>query len=126
MARTFGPAFGINRRLGRNREGNLGEWIFVGVGKMRRIAAVVFKGPVGDALLAKVADLQMNCPLREDEMPLDQRLQTLVQIRLVAGNARAELRHEVGSAWEGFRVGGWREALSRISGHPPVRKAGAL
>jgi O-antigen/teichoic acid export membrane protein len=37
-----------------------------------------------------------------------------------------ELRQEVGSAWDGFRVGGWRGALSRISGYTPVRKAGAL
>jgi O-antigen/teichoic acid export membrane protein len=44
----------------------------------------------------------------------------------VLASALPELRHEVGSAWEGFRVGGWREALSRMSGHPLVRKAGAL
>jgi O-antigen/teichoic acid export membrane protein len=37
-----------------------------------------------------------------------------------------ELRREVGSALEGFRAGGWREARSRMLGHSTVRKAGAL
>jgi O-antigen/teichoic acid export membrane protein len=41
----------------------------------------------------------------------------------VLASALPELRHEVRSAWEGFRVGGWREARSRMSGHPPVGKA---
>lgn len=40
--------------------------------------------------------------------------------------ALPELRGEVLTAWNGFRVGGWREALSRMLGHPPVRKAVAL
>lgn len=41
----------------------------------------------------------------------------------VLSAALPELRHEVGSAWEGFHVGGWREALFRMSGHVPGRKA---
>jgi O-antigen/teichoic acid export membrane protein len=40
--------------------------------------------------------------------------------------ALPELRHEVGCAWEGFRVGGWREALSRMSKNSPMHKAVAL
>lgn len=43
-------------------------------------------------------------------------------VGVVLANVLPELRGEVGSAWEGYRVGGWREALSRLSGHPPVRK----
>lgn len=49
---------------------------------------------------------------------------------LVAGailiGALPELRTEALSVWNGFRVGGWREALFRMSGHRPVRKAAAL
>jgi O-antigen/teichoic acid export membrane protein len=49
---------------------------------------------------------------------------------LVAGavliGALPELRKEAISAWNGFRVGGWREAVSRMSGHSLVRKELAL
>ncbi len=34
-----------------------------------------------------------------------------------------ELRQEARAAWKGFRVGGWREAISQMSGHPPVHRA---
>lgn len=34
-----------------------------------------------------------------------------------------ELRHEFESAWAGFRVGGWREAVARMSGNSSVLKA---
>lgn len=44
----------------------------------------------------------------------------------VLARAFPVLRHEVDSAWEGFRVGGWREALSRISGQPSAEKAVTL
>lgn len=40
--------------------------------------------------------------------------------------ALPELRNEALAAWNGFRAGGWREALSRVLGHPPVRKEVAL
>src|SRR5438067_3423693 len=63
---------------------------------MRRIAAVILEGPVRDALLAKVGDLQMSRPLREGEVSLDHRCQALVQIGPVAWNPRAELRNELG------------------------------
>src|SRR5258708_36029601 len=63
---------------------------------MRRIAAVVFECPVRDAFLAKASDLQMGCPLRENEVSLDHCPQALVQIGFVTRNARIELRHELG------------------------------
>jgi O-antigen/teichoic acid export membrane protein len=36
--------------------------------------------------------------------------------------ALPELRKEALTAWNGFRFGGWREALLRISGHPSMRR----
>lgn len=42
---------------------------------------------------------------------------------VVIAFALPELRREIGSAREGFHVGGWREALRRILGDLPVRRA---
>src|SRR5438094_6846519 len=82
---------------------------------MRRLVAVVFEGPVRDALLAKVGDLQMSRPLREGEVSLDYCRQAMVQVGFVAGNSREELRHQFGVIEALFLL---RAQVCLLAAHP--------
>ena len=114
MARTARAALGIEGWFRRHRQGDLREWILVGVRVARRRGAVLFERPGEDALLTKVGDLQMIRPLREGEVSLDDGGKSMIQVGLVAGDARRKLRDEIGVV-ESFLLFGAQVGLDRKS-----------
>src|SRR5439155_8507720 len=87
-------ALRIIRTFSRNGQRDPGKRISINVRITRRIATLLLQRPFRNASLSEISVLQMAHPLKERDIPLDNRVEPVVGVGPIVWNPREILGHQ--------------------------------